>query len=90
MLVLFAISGLRFAGMPAHKAAIVGPARSGEGGTTTGIYYLIRNTFKSPGPAIGGLLFEWSPRVSFTLATVIGLVGVIIYAIYGTPLHIEQ
>ncbi len=90
MVILFAISGLRFAGMPAHKAAIVGPARSGEGGTTTGVYYLIRNTFKTPGPAIGGFLFEWSPQISFSTATVIGLFGVLIYVIYGTPSRISE
>ncbi len=87
LMVLFAVSGLRFAGMPAHKAAIVGPARSGKGGTTTGVYYLIRNTLRTPGPAVGGLLYEWSPEIAFTAATFVGLVGVCVYAIYGRPWH---
>ena len=89
MILLFAFSGLRFAGMPAHKAAIVGPARSGKGGSTTGVYYVIRNTIKTPAPALGGLLFEWSPQASFTAATVIGVTGVVLYVLYGTRLEPE-
>ncbi len=87
MILLFAFSGFRFAGMPAHKAAIIGPARSNKGGTTTGIYYLIRNTLKTPAPVLGGFLFEWSPEVAFSTATAVGLIGVLIYIVYGSRLN---
>lgn len=41
-LAMFAFSGLRFAGLPAHKALIVGPAERGVGGRITGSYYFVR------------------------------------------------
>ncbi|MFB6345218.1 MAG: MFS transporter [bacterium] len=83
MILLFAFSGLRFAGMPGHKAMIVGPAESGKGGRTTGVYYLIRNILRVPAPAIGGILFEISPKLSFTLASLIGLLGTMVFLVVG-------
>lgn len=84
---LFAFSGLRFAGMAPHKALIVGPARQDEGGTTTGVYYLIRNTLRTPAPAVGGVLYEFSPEVSFTTASIIGVIGVGYFFYAGQPLE---
>jgi MFS family permease len=53
---LFAFSGLRFAGLPAHKALIVGPAEAGAGGRVTGAYYLVRNVGVIQSAALGGWL----------------------------------
>ncbi|MCQ4332539.1 MFS transporter [Natronomonas sp. F2-12] len=58
MVAVFAFSGLRFAGLPAHKALIVGPAERGAGGRVTGTYYLVRNTIVIPSAAIGGALWD--------------------------------
>jgi MFS family permease len=58
MVAVFAFSGLRFAGLPAHKALIVGPAERGAGGRVTGSYYLVRNTIVIPSAAIGGALWD--------------------------------
>ncbi|MEF8783407.1 MAG: MFS transporter [Haloarculaceae archaeon] len=55
---LFAFSGLRFAGLPAHKALIVGPAKRDAGGRVTGSYYLIRNLVVIPSAALGGWLYD--------------------------------
>ncbi|PSP21546.1 MFS transporter, partial [Halobacteriales archaeon QH_10_65_19] len=44
VILMFAFSGLRFAGLPAHKALIVGPAEQKAGGRVSGSYYLVRNT----------------------------------------------
>ncbi|QIO22121.1 MFS transporter [Haloarcula sp. JP-L23] len=62
LLLLFAYSGLRFAGLPAHKALIVGPAERNAGGRVTGTYYLVRNTLVIPSAALGGWLYgsEWT------------------------------
>ena len=62
MLALFAFSGLRFAGLPAHKALIVGPAEEKAGGRVTGAYYLARNVVVIPSAAVGGWLYRggWS------------------------------
>ncbi|AGB17145.1 hypothetical protein Halru_2564 [Halovivax ruber XH-70] len=93
---LFAFSGLRFAGLPAHKALIVGPADRDAGGRVTGSYYLVRNVLVIPSAALGGVLWsglsnplsgativEGSPTLAFVLATVIGLVGTAYFLVFG-------
>ncbi|MDY6817760.1 MAG: MFS transporter [Halobacteriales archaeon] len=84
LVALFAYSGLRFAGLPAHKAMIVGPAEENAGGRVTGSYYLVRNTLGIPSTAIGGAIYAVNPTLSFMLATAIGLVGTGYYALFGT------
>jgi len=81
--VLFAFSGLRFAGLPAHKALIVGPAEAGTGGRVTGSYYLVRNVAVIPSAAIGGAIYAVSPTAAFTAASLVGLVGVALFAVFG-------
>ena len=81
---LFAFSGLRFAGLPAHKALIVGPAERGAGGRVTGSYYLVRGLIVIPSGLLGGLLWEFaSPELSFTVASLVGMVGVVYFALFG-------
>ena len=84
MVAVFAFSGLRFAGLPSHKALIVGPANRGAGGRVTGTYYLLRNTVVIPSAAVGGVLWEFvSPTVAFTLAAAIGVVGTGYFLLFG-------
>jgi MFS family permease len=83
LVALFAFSGLRFAGLPAHKALIVGPAEQNTGGRVTGTYYLVRNTIVIPSAALGGVLYARDPTLAFTIATVVGLFGVTYFALYG-------
>jgi len=81
---LFAFSGLRFAGLPAHKALIVGPAEQNAGGRVTGAYYLVRNTLTIPSALLGGWLYDaYSPELAFGLATVVGLAGVAVFLVFG-------
>lgn len=94
--ILFAFSGLRFAGLPAHKALIVGPAKADAGGRVTGVYYLLRNLIVIPSGALGGALYgglpnpfgagqliAGDPTLAFAVATVIGLVGTGYFLIAG-------
>jgi MFS family permease len=96
LVLLFAYSGLRFAGLPAHKALIVGPAERDAGGRVTGSYYLVRNTLTIPSAAIGGWLYgaDWTlslagravtagPRLAFGVATAVGVVGVLYFLLFG-------
>jgi MFS family permease len=84
MILIFAFSGLRFAGLPSHKALIVGPAEQGAGGRVTGTYYLLRNTIVIPSAALGGYLWEFvSPQIAFTIAAVIGVVGTGYFLAFG-------
>jgi MFS family permease len=81
---LFAFSGLRFAGLPAHKALIVGPAERDAGGRVTGAYYLLRNTVTIPSALLGGWLYDaYSPELAFGLATAVGVVGVVVFLAFG-------
>ena len=84
---LFAFSGLRFAGLPAHKALVVGPAERAASGRVTGAYYLLRNVIVIPSAALGAVLYSGlalpgfgqvvagNPTLAFGTATVIGLLG---------------
>lgn len=81
--ILFAFSGLRFAGLPAHKALIVGPAEAGTGGRVTGSYYLVRNVVVIPSAAVGGAIYAVSPVTAFTTASAVGLVGLGLFLIFG-------
>ncbi len=84
MALVFAFSGLRFAGLPSHKALIVGPAEADTGGRVTGTYYLLRNTVVIPSAAFGGYLWDFvSPGVAFGLAAAIGLVGTGYFLVFG-------
>ncbi|MFC4451128.1 MULTISPECIES: MFS transporter [Halorussus] len=84
LILVFAFSGLRFAGLPSHKALIVGPAEQGAGGRVTGAYYLLRNTIVIPSAALGGYLWEFvSPEIAFTIATVIGGIGTVYFLLFG-------
>lgn len=88
---LFAFSGLRFAGLPAHKALIVGPAAQGAGGRVTGSYYLVRGAVVIPSGALGGFLWEFvAPEVSFAIASAVGLVGVGYFAVFGREFDAYQ
>ncbi|MFC7075748.1 MFS transporter [Haloarcula halophila] len=96
VIALFAYSGLRFAGLPAHKALIVGPAEADAGGRVTGTYYLVRNTVVIPSAALGGWLYgsEWAlgiagrtiragPQLAFLTASAVGLLGVAYFIAFG-------
>ena len=83
MLLLFAFSGLRFAGLPAHKALIVGPAEEKTGGRVTGAYYLVRNVVVVPSAALGGWLYGIDPFLAFAGASVVGGVGVVYFVVFG-------
>ena len=91
LVALFAFSGLRFAGLPAHKALIVGPAERGAGGRVTGSYYLVRGAIVIPSGALGGYLWEFvSPEISFTIASIIGMIGVGYFVLFGKEFEAYQ
>lgn len=62
--------------MPAQEAVIVGPAARDAGGRVTGSYYQVCNTVVIPSAVLGGWLYGRDPQVAFSVATVVGLVGV--------------
>ncbi|WP_247006517.1 MFS transporter [Halorientalis litorea] len=88
---LFAFSGLRFAGLPAHKALVVGPAEQGAGGRVTGAYYLLRNTLVVPSALLGGWLYDaYSPELAFGVASAVGVAGVAVFLVFGAEFEASQ
>jgi MFS family permease len=83
LVLVFAFSGLRFAGLPSHKALIVGPAEQGAGGRVTGTYYLLRNTAVIPSAAVGGVLWEGLTVPETALGTSLPLGGTTVWT--GDP-----
>jgi len=102
LVALFAYSGLRFAGLPAHKALIVGPAEQQAGGRVSGSYYLVRNTIVIPSAALGGAIYDGftvpvlevgyagNEFLAFALATAIGLVGLAYFLAFGKEFEAYQ
>ncbi|MGH9969234.1 MAG: MFS transporter [Pyrinomonadaceae bacterium] len=77
--VAFIIGGLREIGEPARKAMIVDFAREDVRARSVGLYYLIRSLSITPAAAIGGVLWEIAPQAPFITASVIGLLGTIVF-----------
>ncbi|MGI9067207.1 MAG: MFS transporter [Pyrinomonadaceae bacterium] len=80
LMVAFVIGGLREIGEPARKAMIVDFAQQDVRARSVGLYYLIRSLSITPAAAAGGLLWNIAPEVPFVTATVIGLLGTIVFA----------
>ena len=77
----FVVGGLREIGEPARKALIVDLAAPSLRARSVGLYYLIRSLTIAPAAFIGGLLWEVTPALPFWMAGLIGLVGVIVFAV---------
>ncbi|HVG35792.1 MAG TPA: MFS transporter [Pyrinomonadaceae bacterium] len=76
----FVIGGLREIGEPSRKAMIVDFAEPHLRARTVGLYYLIRSLSITPAAAIGGLLWKIAPPTPFITASVIGLIGMFVFA----------
>lgn len=81
LVVAFVIGGLREIGEPARKAMIVDFAAPQLRARTVGLYYLVRSLTITPAAAIGGMLWQMTPELPFISASVIGLIGVIVFAL---------
>lgn len=77
----FVIGGLREIGEPARKAMIVDFAQKDLRARSVGLYYLVRSLSITPAAAIGGLLWKIAPEVPFLVATAIGAVATIVFAL---------
>jgi len=80
LVITFVIGGLREIGEPARKAMIVDFAQDNIRARSVGLYYLVRSLSITPAAAVGGLLWKLAPPVPFVAATIIGLVGTLVFA----------
>jgi MFS family permease len=81
LVIAFIIGGLREIGEPSRKAMIVDFAEPRLRARTVGLYYLVRSLTITPAAAIGGALWKVAPQIPFVVAGVIGLVGLIVFAL---------
>jgi hypothetical protein len=73
--ILFALFGVRFAGVPA-RSALFDELVAGDGAAAVvESYRLTRNLAAVPGGVVGGLLYGIAPAVAFGTATLVGLFG---------------
>jgi MFS family permease len=77
----FVVGGLREVGEPARKALIVDLSVPSLRARSIGLYYLIRSLTIAPAAFIGGLLWEITPALPFWMAGLIGLIGVVVFAV---------
>ncbi|MDI6784370.1 MAG: MFS transporter [bacterium] len=83
MIIAFIAAGLREIGEPARKALIVDLAQSDARARAVGVYYLIRGFIVFPASLVGGWLWTIKPEYPFYIAFIIGMLGVIVYAVSG-------
>lgn len=77
----FVIGGLREIGEPSRKAMIVDFAEPHLRARSVGLYYLIRSLSITPAAFIGGLLWKLAPQTPFVTASIIGLIGTVVFAL---------
>ena len=83
----FVIGGLREIGEPARKALIVDLAEPQVRARAVGLYYLCRSLAIAPAAFVGGLLWRVAPGVPFVVASAIGVVGVLVFALTVEEKH---
>lgn len=83
----FVIRGLKEFGEPTRKALIMDLAPENLKAATFGTYYLIRDVIVSLAALSSAFLWHISPGTNFLTAFACGLVGMIVFAIYGRDLN---
>ncbi len=79
----FVIRGLKEFGEPTRKALIMDLAKEDAKARTFGTYYLIRDVVVSIAALSSAFLWNISPQTNLMVAFGFGLVGTILFAIYG-------
>jgi len=81
LLLAFIVGGLREIGEPSRKAMIVDFAEPHLRARSVGLYYLIRSLSITPAAFVGGLLWKFAPQTPFVTASIIGIIGTIVFAL---------
>lgn len=81
LVLAFVIGGMREIGEPSRKAMIVDFAEPHLRARSVGLYYLVRSLSITPAAALGGMLWKFSPQIPFLVASFIGLLGTIVFAV---------
>jgi MFS family permease len=81
LVVAFICMGLREIGEPPRKALLVDLARNERKSVDVGAYYFTRGLVVFPASVVGGLLWRFSPHVTFFAAALVALIGTLIFAL---------
>ncbi|MDX9898444.1 MAG: MFS transporter [Spirochaetia bacterium] len=87
LVIAFIIRGLKEFGEPTRKALIMDLAPEEAKARTFGAYYLIRDIIVSIAALSSALLWNISPATNFIVATVFGVMGTLLFALYGKDIH---
>lgn len=81
VILAFVAAGLRELGEPARKAMIVDLAEPSLRGRTIGLYYFLRGMAVFPASLAGGWLWTFDSHLPFFVASAIGFVAVLLFAV---------
>lgn len=90
LVLAFIIRGLKEFGEPTRKALIMDLAPENLKAATFGTYYLIRDVIVSIAALSSAYLWNISPGANFMTAFACGLIGLVVFAIWGKDLSSEQ
>jgi MFS family permease len=79
LILAFVVAGLREIGEPARKGLITDLAGEEKRGEAVGVYYLIRGFCVAGAPLLGAYLWRLSPTLTFAVAALFGIAGVLWY-----------
>lgn len=83
LILAFVIAGLREIGEPARKGLITDLAGEERRGERVGVYYLIRGFCVAAAPLVGAFLWRISPALTFAVAALFGIAGMVWYVWRG-------
>ncbi|BBJ28462.1 MFS transporter [Athalassotoga saccharophila] len=83
LIVAFVIRGLKEFGEPTRKSLIMDLSPEGQKAGTFGTYYLVRDGIVSIVAFLSAFLWIISPAVNFLTAFTFGLIGTLIFLIFG-------
>lgn len=86
LVVAFIVRGLKEFGEPTRKALIMDLAPEDAKARTFGAYYLVRDIVVSIAALSSALLWNISPTVNFMVAACFGVIGTVLFAVFGKDL----
>ncbi len=90
LIIAFIIRGLKEFGEPTRKALIMDLAPEDKKAGMFGLYYLIRDVIVSLAAFGGAFLWNVSPATNFFVATAFGLMGVLVFGLWGKDLGLKK
>jgi MFS family permease len=90
LIAAFIVRGLKEFGEPTRKALIMDLAPENAKAATFGSYYFIRDIIVSLAAFSSGFLWNISPEVNFYVAFGFGVIGTIVFAVFGRDVSVRQ